>query len=161
MEFALSTATGRLRTGNCVFCVCLCRCVCVRLRHCLWHFVQIGQWDTPLRCDMGTDLNGCWMGNWCQDKSMGGCPAPIGGEEILKSYQEVYQAEGEQILKILSWKLWRSLIGQLWNMQDPSLTLVRTSAPTWPTLRYQCNCQRRRQSASTLCNDKVVITIGN
>ena len=35
---------------------------------------------------MGTDLNGCWMGNWCQDKSMGGCPAPIGGEEILKSY---------------------------------------------------------------------------
>merc|ERR1712223_883509 len=31
---------------------------------------------------MGTDLNGCWMGNWCQDKSMGGCPAPIGGSEL-------------------------------------------------------------------------------
>merc|ERR1712012_1452722 len=22
------------------------------------------------------------MGNWCQDKSMGGCPAPIGGSEL-------------------------------------------------------------------------------
>ena len=23
------------------------------------------------RCDMGTDANGCWMGNWCQDMSLG------------------------------------------------------------------------------------------
>merc|ERR1711944_307511 len=30
----------------------------------------------------GTDSNGCWMGNWCQDKSMGGCPAPMGGSEL-------------------------------------------------------------------------------
>ena len=42
---------------------------------------------------MGTDLNGCWMGNWCQDKSMGGCPAPIGGGEILKYW--LYQAIGK------------------------------------------------------------------
>ena len=35
------------------------------------------------RCDMGTDANGCWMGNWCQDKSMGGCPAPMGGEHDI------------------------------------------------------------------------------
>merc|ERR1712020_421419 len=39
-------------------------------------------WETEDWCDMGTDLNGCWMGNWCQDKSMGGCPAPIGGSEL-------------------------------------------------------------------------------
>merc|ERR1712012_986210 len=39
-------------------------------------------WDTEDWCDMGTDLNGCWMGNWCQDKSMGGCPAPVGGSEL-------------------------------------------------------------------------------
>jgi len=31
---------------------------------------------------MGTDANGCWMGNWCQDKSMGGCPPPMGGSEL-------------------------------------------------------------------------------
>ena len=30
---------------------------------------------------MGTDANGCWMGNWCQDKSMGGCPPPMGGKQ--------------------------------------------------------------------------------
>ena len=29
---------------------------------------------------MGFDSNGCWMGNWCQDKSEGGCPAPHYGE---------------------------------------------------------------------------------
>ena len=23
------------------------------------------------RCDMGVDANGCWMGNWCQDMSLG------------------------------------------------------------------------------------------
>ena len=23
------------------------------------------------RCDMGIDANGCWMGNWCQDMSLG------------------------------------------------------------------------------------------
>merc|ERR1711934_990059 len=23
---------------------------------------------------MGFDANGCWMGNWCQDMTMGGCP---------------------------------------------------------------------------------------
>merc|ERR1712062_888057 len=39
-------------------------------------------WETEEWCDMGTDANGCWMGNWCQDKSMGGCPAPIGGSEL-------------------------------------------------------------------------------
>merc|ERR1712027_92071 len=39
-------------------------------------------WDTEEYCDMGLDDNGCWMGNWCQDKSMGGCPAPIGGSEL-------------------------------------------------------------------------------
>ena len=39
---------------------------------------------------MGVDLNGCWMGNWCQDKSMGGCPAPVGGGEIFKYW--LYQA---------------------------------------------------------------------
>merc|ERR1711978_634331 len=39
-------------------------------------------WETEDWCDMGTDLNGRWMGNWCQDKSMGGCPAPIGGSEL-------------------------------------------------------------------------------
>ena len=25
------------------------------------------------RCDEGYDPDGCWMGNWCQDKSEGGC----------------------------------------------------------------------------------------
>jgi len=39
-------------------------------------------WETEDWCDMGTDSNGCWMGNWCQDKSMGGCPAPMGGSEL-------------------------------------------------------------------------------
>ena len=42
---------------------------------------------------MGVDMNGCWIGNWCQDKSMGGCPAPIGGGEILKYW--LYQAIGK------------------------------------------------------------------
>merc|ERR1712037_383412 len=23
---------------------------------------------------MGVDSNGCWMGNWCQDMTLGGCP---------------------------------------------------------------------------------------
>ena len=188
-EFALWTATGKLRTGNCV-CVCLCICVFVCLCRCLWYFVQREWWDTPLRCDMGTDLNGCWMGNWCQDKSMGGCPAPVGGGEILKYW--LYQAIGkftylrevhkllllgslvESILKYMGSDLkdletrlieiiqdpsfhnvqlrfWVENYGDLWSvsfeifMQDPSLTLVKTSAPTWPTLRYQCNCQCRRQ----------------
>jgi len=39
-------------------------------------------WETEEWCDMGTDANGCWMGNWCQDKSMGGCPPPMGGSEL-------------------------------------------------------------------------------
>merc|ERR1712158_307992 len=39
-------------------------------------------WETEDWCDMGTDSAGCWMGNWCQDKSMGGCPPPMGGSEM-------------------------------------------------------------------------------
>ena len=31
---------------------------------------------------MGIDSNGCWMGNWCQDKGMGGCPEPSGSGEF-------------------------------------------------------------------------------
>merc|ERR1712192_229721 len=30
--------------------------------------------DTEEWCDMGTDANGCWMGNWCQPMEQGGCP---------------------------------------------------------------------------------------
>merc|ERR1711910_320466 len=43
---------------------------------------------------MGTDSNGCWMGNWCQDKSMGGCPPPMGGSEL---------ASGEDICAHMTW----------------------------------------------------------
>merc|ERR1711990_41808 len=39
-------------------------------------------YETEDWCDMVTDANGCWMGNWCQDKSMGGCPPPMGGSEL-------------------------------------------------------------------------------
>merc|ERR1712083_857456 len=35
-------------------------------------------WDTEDYCDMGMDENNCWMGNWCQDKSLGGCPSHTG-----------------------------------------------------------------------------------
>merc|ERR1712203_226815 len=28
-------------------------------------------WETENWCDMGIDANGCWMGNWCQDMSLG------------------------------------------------------------------------------------------
>merc|ERR1712193_318936 len=42
--------------------------------------------STELYCDAGMDSEGCWygcwMGNWCQDKSMGGCPPPMGGSEL-------------------------------------------------------------------------------
>merc|ERR1719414_1491622 len=51
-------------------------------------------WETEDWCDMGTDSNGCWMGNWCQDKSMGGCPAPMGGSEV---------ASGEDICAHMTW----------------------------------------------------------
>merc|ERR1712037_173539 len=32
-------------------------------------------WDTEEFCDMGMDSNNCWLGNYRQDKSSGGCPA--------------------------------------------------------------------------------------
>jgi len=35
-------------------------------------------WETEDYCDMGTKTfghNECWVGNWCQDKSYGGCPS--------------------------------------------------------------------------------------
>jgi len=35
-------------------------------------------WETEDFCDMGYKTFGhmeCWVGNWCQDKSLGGCPA--------------------------------------------------------------------------------------
>merc|ERR1712228_60282 len=51
-------------------------------------------WETEDWCDMGTDSNGCWMGNWCQDKSMGGCPPPMGGSEL---------ASGEDICAHMIW----------------------------------------------------------
>jgi len=51
-------------------------------------------WETEDWCDMGTDSNGCWMGNWCQDKSMGGCPPPMGGSEL---------ASGEDICAHMTW----------------------------------------------------------
>jgi len=51
-------------------------------------------WETEDWCDMGTDSNGCWMGNWCQDKSMGGCPPPMGGSEV---------ASGEDICAHMTW----------------------------------------------------------
>merc|ERR1719433_1632618 len=34
------------------------------------------------------------MGNWCQDKSMGGCPPPMGGSEV---------ASGEDICAHMTW----------------------------------------------------------
>jgi len=51
-------------------------------------------WETEDWCDMGTDSNGCWMGNWCQDKSMGGCPPPMGGSEMNS---------GEDICAHMTW----------------------------------------------------------
>merc|ERR1711992_397741 len=35
-------------------------------------------WETMDFCDMGMDENNCWMGNWCQEKSLGGCPSTTG-----------------------------------------------------------------------------------
>merc|ERR1719370_1404798 len=32
-------------------------------------------WEQEDYCDMGMDSNHCWMGNWCQEKSLGGCPS--------------------------------------------------------------------------------------
>merc|ERR1719234_2555992 len=32
------------------------------------------------------DSNGCWLGNWCQDKSEGGCSAPQYGSEMASGY---------------------------------------------------------------------------
>merc|ERR1712233_269011 len=49
---------------------------------------------TEMHCDAGYDSDGCWMGNWCQDKSMGGCPAPMGGSEV---------ASGEDICAHMTW----------------------------------------------------------
>merc|ERR1712173_58069 len=51
-------------------------------------------WETEDWCDMGTDSAGCWMGNWCQDKSMGGCPPPMGGSEMNS---------GEDICAHMTW----------------------------------------------------------
>jgi hypothetical protein len=51
-------------------------------------------WETEDWCDMGTDSAGCWMGTWCQDKSMGGCPPPMGGSEM---------ASGEDVCAHMTW----------------------------------------------------------
>ena len=67
-------------------------CICVSI---LYICVLIGKqakstqvplsWVKFFRCDMGTDSAGCWMGNWCQDKGMGGCPPPMGGRLDITS----------------------------------------------------------------------------
>ena len=35
------------------------------------HFFNLRSTCPLARCDMGSDDNGCWMGNWCQDMSLG------------------------------------------------------------------------------------------
>merc|ERR1712061_943212 len=61
-----------------------CHCVCPM--NC--------NWETEDWCDMGTDSAGCWMGNWCQYKGMGGCPPPMGGSEM---------ASGEDVCAHMTW----------------------------------------------------------
>ena len=43
---------------------------------------------------MGMDSNGCWLGNYCQDFSSGGCPAMTGlvnvDEDTIPFYTAVY-----------------------------------------------------------------------
>merc|ERR1712181_205469 len=47
---------------------------------------QICNYETEDLCDIGSDSTGCWMGNWCQDKSEGGCLAPQYGSERASGY---------------------------------------------------------------------------
>merc|ERR1712181_108481 len=48
---------------------------------------QICNYETEDWCDMGyDDSTGCWLGNWCQDKSKGGCTAPQYGSEMASGY---------------------------------------------------------------------------
>merc|ERR1711990_912120 len=52
-------------------------------------------YETEDWCDMGTDSHGCWMGNWCQDKSMGGCPPP--------DYMGIELASGDVCAHVTTW----------------------------------------------------------
>ena len=76
-------------------------------------------------CDMGMDANNCWLGNWCQDKSMGGCPPPMGGEQLMffthSPWKLIAQNQNDFVrLEFIDEK----------NAQDQRWRLVRISAPT-------------------------------
>jgi len=48
---------------------------------------QVCNYETEDLCDMGyDDSTGCWLGNWCQDKSLGGCSVPQYGSEMASGY---------------------------------------------------------------------------
>merc|ERR1712004_949970 len=56
-------------------------------------------WATQDWCDMGVDTVGCWMGNWCQDKSLGGCPGSElnSGEDICAHMANTEECSDSQI----------------------------------------------------------------
>ena len=93
------------------------------------------------RCDMGFDSNGCWMGNWCQDKSEGGCPAPHYGEKFSKSRNARSNAKGvvqvptyfhggENSPYIMA-RCSLSCDSSMLNFKDRRWLLARMSAPMW------------------------------
>ena len=48
------------------------------------------------RCDMGTDSNGCWMGNWCQPMEQGDFP-------ISKLSHHHHHCHHHQLVPVLVW----------------------------------------------------------
>lgn len=63
------------------------------------------------RCDAGIDSNGCWLGSWCQDMSLGGCPGKFLHCNQQKSFGK------HQILYLYLWpkgKMLQILLHSLW-----------------------------------------------
>ena len=79
------------------------------------------------RCEYGYDSDGCWMGAWCQDKGMGGCPVHDMGEQN-------WMVSLLSLLSLMScsygwWRLILNLTFFLcWKLKDLRWHLVRIPA---------------------------------
>merc|ERR1712203_235421 len=69
---------------------------------------------------MGVDANGCWMGNWCQDMSLGGCP-----DVTMVSKRGFMEKQ-----KAMAHRAERQFSATLDQALTTDLTMALTTAPT-------------------------------